>query len=56
MRVALRKDKKCISIVLVLALSTLAILNSAGRDSTNEGYEMIDSHEPIIVEFPLRGE
>jgi hypothetical protein len=56
MRVALWKGKKCISIVLVLALATLAILNSAGSDLTNEGYEMIDSREPIIVEFPLRGE
>jgi hypothetical protein len=52
----MRKGKKCISIVLALVLLTLVILNGEGRDSTNEGYKMIDSCEPIIVEFPLRGE
>jgi hypothetical protein len=47
---------KCIGIVLVLAFAALAILNNTDRDSTNEGYEMIDSLEPVIVGFPLRGE
>lgn len=27
-----------------------------GKESTEEGYEMIDAREPLIVEFPLRGE
>jgi hypothetical protein len=32
------------------------MLHNAGSESTHEGYEMIDAREPIIVEFPLRGE
>lgn len=50
------KGKKHISIVLIFSLIALAILNNAGKESTDEGYKMIDAREPIIVEFPLRGE
>lgn len=45
--------KKYISIVLALAL---VVLNNVGKESIDEEYEMIDAREPIIVEFPLRGE
>lgn len=45
-----------ISIVLLLTLVALVIFNKVGKESTEEGYEMIDAREPIIVEFPLRGE
>lgn len=47
MKVTMRKGKKCISIAF--ALVALAILNSADRDSTNEGYEMIDSREQLTI-------
>lgn len=45
-----------ISIVLVLALGALAIFNNAGEEWTDRSNEMIEAREPIIVEFPLRGE
>jgi len=51
-----RTRKKHISIVLALALVALVVLDNVGKESIDEGYEMIDAREPIIVEFPLRGE
>ncbi len=45
-----------ISILLGLVLVALVNFNNEGKVSTEEGYEMIDAREPIIVEFPLRGE
>lgn len=45
-----------ISIVLALTLVSLVIFNNEGKESTEEGYEMMDAREPIIVGSPLRGE
>ena len=60
MRVPMLNGKKrmpaCISIVLGLALVALAIFNNVGKEWTDRRYEMIEAREPIIVEFPLRGE
>lgn len=56
MRFAMRKRKKRISIGLVLALVTIVILNNIGKDRMDGSNEMMKAYEPIIVEFPLRGE
>jgi len=60
MRVAVWKGKNQmparISIVLVLALVTLVIFNNVAKEWTDRSNEMIAAREPIIVEFPLRGE
>ena len=60
MRVSMWNGKKHmparISIVLGLALVALVIFNNVGKDWKDRRYEMIEAREPIIVEFPLRGE
>ena len=50
------KRKKHISIVLALALLALVIFNNVGKVRTDRSDEMLEAREPIIVEFPLRGE
>lgn len=45
-----------ITIVLGLALVALIIFNLVGKEWTDRSYEMIEAREPVIVEFPLRGE
>ena len=45
-----------ISIVLALALVALVILNNVCKEWADGSNEMIEAREPIIVEFPLRGE
>ncbi len=45
-----------ISIVLALALVALVIFNNVGKERTDGSNEMIEVREPVIVEFPLRGE
>ena len=45
-----------IRIVLGFALVVLVTFNNAGKEWTDERYKMTDEREPIIVEFPLRGE
>src|SRR5512146_2900771 len=59
-RVAVRRAKNHmparIGIVLALALVALVIFNDMGREWTNRSDGMIEAREPIIVEFPLRGE
>ena len=60
MPVSMRNGKKrisvCISSVLALAFVALVILNNADKERTDRRNEMIETREPIIVEFPLRGE
>jgi peptidase M23-like protein len=45
-----------ISFVLALALVVPIMFNSVGKEWTDRSDEMIEAREPIIVEFPLRGE
>ena len=45
-----------ISTVLGLALVALVIFNNVGKEWMERRNEMIEAHELIIVEFPLRGE
>ena len=45
-----------ISTVLGLALVALVIFNNVSKEWMERRNEMIEAHEPIIVEFPLRGE
>ena len=45
-----------ISTVLGLALVALVIFNNVGKEWMDRRNEMIEAHELIIVEFPLRGE
>lgn len=47
---------KRICIVIAIALVAQVIIGSVGKRWTEGEDKMIETHEPIIVEFPLRGE
>ncbi len=43
--------------MLAVALITVVVINNVQIETepTDEGYEVIDMQEPIIVQFPMRG-